>query len=175
MSGGDNEKKEEQIESHVRSLKLEGGTPLQDDAVIRVKTERTSTPSTPTPDLSPTKRSKSGTQSPVKGESVPQTPNGNMELVVGSDITVTLEPGKAPKLARSSSQKIISRLPPLYNDEPDKYDEATSNFEVIDDCIYAAKWLGSTEHAMDCDCRDEYGMWQSLFIFNSSCLAHTCA
>jgi hypothetical protein len=159
MSGGDLEKKEEQIESDVRSLRLGRGTPLGDeDAVGKVKSERTSTPITPKPELSPNKRAKSGTQSPVKSESLPQTPNGNMESVVGGDITVKLEPGKAPKLARSSSQKIVSRPPPLFKDEPDMYDEATSSFEVVHDCIYAAKWLGSTEQAMDCDCREEFGM-----------------
>jgi histone-lysine N-methyltransferase SETD2 len=159
MSGGDTEKKEEQIESDVRDLKLEGGTPpSEEDSVIKVKPGRMSTPITPKPDLLPLKRLKSGTQSPAKSESqLPQTPNGNMESVVGGDITVKLEPGKTPKLARSSSQKIVSRPPPLFSDEPDMYDEATSTFEVIDDCIYAAKWLGSTEQAMDCDCREAYG------------------
>jgi histone-lysine N-methyltransferase SETD2 len=76
---------------------------------------------------------------------------------VGGDITVKLEPGKAPKLARSSSQKVVSRPAPLFTEEPDMYDEATSSFEVMVDCTYAAKWLGSTEHAMDCDCREEWG------------------
>lgn len=156
MSGSDLEKKEEQIESDVRDLKLE--TPLSDDEFLtKLKTNlSTSTPRTPKPDLSPIKRSKSGTHSPLKSESQPQTPNGKMESTVGGDITVKLEPGKAPKLSRTSSQKIISRPPPLYLDEPDKYEEATSDFEVIDHCIYAAKWLGTTEQAMDCDCKEDY-------------------
>lgn len=161
MSGGDIEKKEEQIEFDVRSLKLEGDTLPGEQVTVKVKTERISTPITPSANLSPLKRPKSGTQSPVKNESLPNTLNGNMESVVGGDITVKLEPGKAPKLARSSSQKIVSRPPPLFNDEPDMWDEATSSFEVIYDCLYAAKWLGSTEQAMDCDCREEFGTSQS--------------
>ena len=159
MSGSDIVKKEEEIDHDVRHLKLDGVRSADhDDTAIKVLTDRTST-STPQPKLSPSKRSQSRTQSPIKSESQPQTPNGKMESVVGGDITVKLEPGKAPKLARSSSQKIVSRPPPLYNDEPDMYEEAASTFEVIQDCIYAAKWLGSTEQAMDCDCREEYGTW----------------
>lgn len=156
MSGGDIVKKEEEIEDDVKHLKLEGGA--RSGADMMKVTSRTSTPITPRPDFSPSKRSSSRTQLPLKSESLPQTPNGKMESVVGGDITVKLEPGKAPKLARSSSQKVISRPPPLYNDEPDMYNEATSDFDVINDCIYAAKWLGTTEHAMDCDCREEYCM-----------------
>lgn len=154
MSGGDIVKKEEEIEDDVRHLKISRAASLDEDATTKV---RTSTPNTPQPLLSSATRSQSRTQSPMKSESLPQTPNGKTVSFVGGDITVKLEPGKAPKLARTSSQKIISRPPPLFNDEPDMYQEATSTFDVIQDCIYAAKWLGSTEHAMDCDCREEYG------------------
>ncbi|KIV99930.1 hypothetical protein, variant [Verruconis gallopava] len=134
MAGGDIEKKEEQIESDVRDLKLEGGTSSGDERTASVvKIERTSTPLTSKPSLSPLKRSQSRTQSPFKAENETQITTG-----------------------RTESIKIISRPPPLFNDEPDMYDEATSSFEVIEDCIYAAKWLGTTEHAMDCDCRENY-------------------
>jgi histone-lysine N-methyltransferase SETD2 len=155
MAGGNTIKKEDHIEAEVRYLKLASGSPL--DAEGAAMDNRTTASGTPRPDLSSIKRSQSRTQSPVKSESQPRTPNGKMESVVGGDITIKLEPGKAPKLARSSSQKIVARAPPLFIDEPDMYDEATSTFEVLQDCIYAAKWLGSTEHAMDCDCREDWG------------------
>jgi histone-lysine N-methyltransferase SETD2 len=175
-------KKEEDMDADVRHLKLASASPFDAArASVSILTDRTTTPVTPRADLSPSKLSSSRTQSPIKHESQPHTPNGRMESVVGGDIIVTLEPGNAPKLARSSSQKIISRPPPLFTDEPDMYEEATSTFEIIQDCIYAAKWLGSTEHAMDCDCREEFGntqprdqSWQELIPSLENGANHAC-
>lgn len=109
-----------------------GGTPR------RVKTE---TPSSKYP---------SATQSPaVKGE---------REETIGGDLSIKIEPGKAPKLSRTMSHKIITGPRQLYTDLPDSTDEATSTFEVLPDCTYGAKHLGTTEQALECDCVEEWGM-----------------
>ena len=76
---------------------------------------------------------------------------------VGGEITVKQEPGQPPKLARSTSQKVITRSAPLFDHYPDKTEEATNVFQVITQCTYSAKYLGSTEHAMECDCTEEWG------------------
>ena len=79
------------------------------------------------------------------------------EEIIGGDITVTVEPGKAPKLSRKSSQKVISRPPILYDDMPDSTEEASTVFQIIKDCIYGSKHMGSSEHdALDCDCSEQW-------------------
>ena len=79
------------------------------------------------------------------------------EKVIGGEVTVKIEPGKPPKLARSSSQKIWTRPAPLFDEYPSRTQEAQTKFEVIQACIYGSKYMGSTEHGMDCDCAEEWG------------------
>ncbi|KAL4868519.1 hypothetical protein BDV12DRAFT_102192 [Aspergillus spectabilis] len=85
---------------------------------------------------------------------------------VGGDISVKLEPGQPPKLARSSSQKVVPRPPQLFLDLPDSTKEAKKSFEVIDYCQYANKYMGYTEHAMECDCAEE---WDPSSSTNRAC------
>jgi histone-lysine N-methyltransferase SETD2 len=79
------------------------------------------------------------------------------EEEVGGDITLKQEPGKPPKLSRSTSHKIEKRAPQMYHEYEDKTAEATSTFEVLPECTYANKYLGTTEHALECDCSEEWG------------------
>lgn len=99
---------------------------------------------------------RSQSQSPVKKEEE-EGDADHQEEKVGGGITVRLEPGEPPKLARSSSQKVVPRPPPLYLDLPDSTGEAKSTFEVMEACTYANKFMGYTEHAMECDCAEEWG------------------
>lgn len=103
---------------------------------------------------------KSESQSPIQKQSASPTPKSEDEgeaEVIGGDITVTLEPGKGPKLSRKSAQKVVARPPALFDDLPDDTDEATQIFQVIKDCIYGSKYMGSSEHdALDCDCSEEW-------------------
>lgn len=87
------------------------------------------------------------------------------EEVVGGDISVKLEPGKAPKLARTSSKKIMSKPPPLFTHLPDASDEASKAFDLIPNCTYANKYLGTTDHALECDCTEEWGMFRDAQHF----------
>lgn len=74
-----------------------------------------------------------------------------------AEITVTAEAGKPPKLSRKPTQKFVSRSPALFTDSPDNTEEATGIFQVIKDCIYGSKYMGSSEHdALDCDCSEEW-------------------
>ncbi|KAK5046970.1 histone methyltransferase set2, partial [Cryomyces antarcticus] len=81
---------------------------------------------------------------------------GEREEIIGGDITLKLELGKAPKLARTTSHKVVTRPPQLFSDLPDATSEATRSFQRIPDCIYGAKYLGSTEPALECDCTEEW-------------------
>ncbi|KAF4123173.1 [histone H3]-dimethyl-L-lysine36 N-methyltransferase [Geosmithia morbida] len=66
---------------------------------------------------------------------------------------------KPPRSSRSkSSQKTEQQQPPtLYDDLPDSTEDSCKTFQVITDCIYGSKNLGSTDNdAFDCDCREEW-------------------
>lgn len=101
---------------------------------------------------------KSTSQSPIKKQSASQTPKSEYdEETIGGDITVTVEPGKAPKLSRKSSHKVVSRPAPLFDHLEDVTQEAGSVFQVIKDCIYGSKYMGYSEHEpLDCDCSEEW-------------------
>ena len=110
---------------------------------------------------------KSSSSSPAKSMKSDMSPKIEVDKleVVGGAITVKQEPGKPPKLSRSSSQKIISRPAQIFDDYPDDTDVAKSTFQVIPECLYSNKSIGSTEHAMDCDCADEWGKSNQTFDF----------
>lgn len=98
---------------------------------------------------------------PMKAEvSTPSSESDKEEKVIKADVLVKQEPGQPPKLSRMASQKISTKAASLYLNYPDKTDEATSSFQVISDCIYAAKYLGATEHAFECDCAEEWGTFE---------------
>ncbi|KAH0283832.1 hypothetical protein KCU84_g18507, partial [Aureobasidium melanogenum] len=106
----------------------------------------------------PSSKQPSAAQSPlVKGE---------REETIGGDLSIKLEPGKAPKLSRTMSQKIITGPRQLFNHFPDATDEATSTFDVLLDCTYGARHLGTTEQALECDCVEE---WDAQTQSNHAC------
>jgi [histone H3]-lysine36 N-trimethyltransferase len=77
----------------------------------------------------------------------------------GSEITQKVE---QPKLSRKSSQKVFLHPPILYDNLPDSTSEAITKFQVIRDCIYGSKYMGSSEHdALGCDCSEEWSEYQS--------------
>ncbi|TQW00458.1 SET and WW domain-containing protein [Cordyceps javanica] len=63
-----------------------------------------------------------------------------------------------PRLSRKSSRKATpTREPTLFDNLPNMTSEACKSFQVIPDCLYGSKHLGSTENdAFDCDCREEW-------------------
>lgn len=96
-------------------------------------------------------------ESPVKNESASQTPKSEPEDTISGEITVTVEPGKVPKLSRKQSQKVPSRPAPLFDHLPDATEDATSEFQVIKDCIYGSKYMGHSEvDSLDCDCSESW-------------------
>ena len=104
---------------------------------------------------------KSSSHSPIKAEihtQSPSTGSEKLEEVVGGEVTVKLEPGHPPKLARSTSHKIISKPATLFHGHPSKTEESKNTFHVLEQCSYTSKYIGSTEHgSMDCDCAEEWG------------------
>ena len=104
-------------------------------------------------------------QSPVKSQNMAGSPSlakDELEEIVGGEVTLKMEPGQPPKLARSVSQKVVTRSASLFDDYPDKTVEASSTFQIMHECSYSAKYLGSTEHAMECDCTEEWGKTEHI-------------
>ena len=89
------------------------------------------------------------------------TPKHESEDKVGGDITVKMEPGQAPKLARSSSKNIPLRPAAKFSDVPDAAPEAKKGYESLDKCMYANKYLGTTDPALECDCAGEWGKFNT--------------
>lgn len=97
-------------------------------------------------------------RSPAKKEEAAQSPTvKDDEEMLGGDVTLKLEPGRPPKLQRTTSRKVERRPPPLFFEYEDKTDEATSTFSLLQHCTYANKYLGTTESALECDCAEEWG------------------
>lgn len=157
--------KQEKLESEVRdmTLKEEGDTHLDEDSISvarSVKKERSpSISGDEPPTASATPRSvKKKSRSPVKNESMAHSPAIRAdEEVVGGDIELKLEPGKPPKLQRKSSHKVERRPPTLFFNHEDKTAQASSTYFTLPECTYANKYLGTTEHALECDCAEEWG------------------
>jgi len=77
----------------------------------------------------------------------------------GSGGTPTLGTDSTPKLSRKDSQKTAARgrSPQLFDHLPDATQESYGHFQVINDCLYGSKHMGSSEHdALDCDCAEEW-------------------
>ena len=147
------------------------GATKKDPATVRmedVKEEASSSNN-----QSPSHRTGSSTsQSPIKdvddASNTPLSESHKQEEVVGGEVTVKQEPGQPPKLSRSTSRKILSKPPQLYNNYADKTREAEGTFQVIPECSYTSKYIGSTEQdSMDCDCAEEWGMNTFRFLFIS--------
>ena len=105
-------------------------------------------PTTKRSSRSPAKKHRSSESPAVKSED---------EETVGGEVTLKLEPGKPPKLARTTSHKVEKRPPQLFTDHEDALSEALNYFEKLPECTYANKYLGSTEPALECDCAEEWG------------------
>ncbi|KAK8247197.1 hypothetical protein HDK90DRAFT_35533 [Phyllosticta capitalensis] len=172
MSESDTDRQAAQLEPEVRDMKLEPESPADDGTAHvqgELETDKQEQASPADDSASPPKSAmKSSPQTPAKMESGNQTPAESLEgkEVVGGDITVKVEPGKAPKLARSSSQRIEKKPPPLFLDHEDKTQESITTFGLLEECTYGNKYMGSTEHALECDCAEE---WDSESKRNLAC------
>ena len=162
MSDGEQERKPDVVEEGIKEMKIKNGDSSDEEpyGTIRVADYHEKSVSKDNSNSPMHLDTKSRTQSPRKvssGSRSPASMNEEHEKIVGGEVTVKLEPGHPPKLARTATQKVVTRSAPLFNDYPDKTQEATGVFQVITECGYSFKYLGSTEHAMDCDCAEEWG------------------
>lgn len=155
MSDREFDRSPEAVDAALGEMKL-----VEEGSVTETRLERTPSPiddnRPPPPQISTTSRS----TTPEMMKATSQTPRSGDEVneeVVDGEIMVVQEPGKAPKLSRKSSQKVITRPPPLFDHLEDATPDATTQFQVIRDCIYGSKYMGSADHdALGCDCAEEW-------------------
>ena len=95
-------------------------------------------------------------ESPMKEEKMAQSPSVKTD-VVGGDVELRLDADERPRLVRTQSHKVPRLPPPLFTDFPDMTAQATSTFSILNECVYANKYLGTTEHALECECAEEWG------------------
>lgn len=101
-----------------------------------------------------TSRSSSHNKSNHGSRAVSMSPGGENTNDEGASTPGT---NSRPKLSRKASQKPVKRETVLFSDLPDVREEACNTFQVIPDCLYGSKHMGSTDHdALDCDCRSEW-------------------
>ena len=131
-----------------------GESPFTTDGLKNHLPERTSSSSSSSPSLPPI--------APTPADEATMTKPSEEETRAG-DMVVTQEPGQPPKLARSTSQKVVPRAPRLFAHLPDRTQEALASFEKIEVSWYANKYMGYTEHAMECDCAEEWGKSRLFF------------
>jgi histone-lysine N-methyltransferase SETD2 len=186
MSTHDNaDRQSEFVADAVTAMKLEQSENITDAPILNgggAAMKPDSKAASPEPLIKDERASSTLTKSRSSSRTPPRKENSDNEDIqerreddasgtekVGGGISVKMEPGQPPKLARSSSQKVVPRPPQLFLDLPDSTEEAQRTFEVIETCQYANKYMGYTEHAMECDCAEEWG--ESVFIACYICLA----
>ena len=162
----------DQVEEAIEDLKIKSESSDEEEATITLSDPKCNTASaeleSPLSDDMPGKRipmkktSKIHTPKTPQPSATPKTPKVEMdqarEELIGGEITVKLEEGKPPKLARNSTKKIAAAPVVTFDDLPNKTDEATQGFDVIRDNIYANKSIGRTdEDIYECECEEEWG------------------
>jgi [histone H3]-lysine36 N-trimethyltransferase len=61
------------------------------------------------------------------------------------------------KAPRKPSQKMATRGAPLFDHLADATEESLGHFQVIHDCLYGSRNIGSSDNdALDCDCAEEW-------------------
>ena len=75
-----------------------------------------------------------------------------------SDSASTPEVAPRPKMSsRKASQKAAPVPATLFTHLPDVTADSKEHFEVIENCMYGSKTLGSSKQdALDCDCSEEW-------------------
>ena len=159
MSEDEQDRKPKVVEQGIKEMRIQNGDSSDEEMLgtihlAEVKKESDTSSGTNSPSMVDTKSSTYPLAKAKKSSRSPDIVKEEHMETVGGEITVKTEP---PKLSRSSSHKVIARSAPLFDTYADKTEEARSTFQVMPECSYSAKYLGSTEHAMDCDCAEEWG------------------
>lgn len=97
-------------------------------------------------------------QSPSRKYNKNQDPEWETNELFREENEVNTSLEQVPKSLRKSTQNLPPHSTPLLQHLPDVFDEAISVFQVIKECIYGSKYMGSSgDHdALDCDCSEQW-------------------
>lgn len=162
------EAKQEEMTADVQDMRLkeeQDEDADMDTIPVAAAVKERSTSSAPS-DAAPVKAQRQSA-SPIKADPESMSPMPAVkgeDTKIGADVELKLEGGERPKLVRKQSQKVRARPRQLFNDYENKIDEATSTFSVLNDCVYANKYLGATDPALECECQEEWGAYHVLVL-----------
>ena len=126
---------------------------------VKVETTHSDTDS---PKLQATKMklSRSASSASIKSYANSDSSNDRKDLDVNlTETSLKADTASPAKTSRPMSKKSAAGAAMMFDDLADATDEATTSFTVIHSCTYSNKFLGYTEHAMECDCSEEWGMF----------------
>lgn len=83
----------------------------------------------------------------------------------------TLTPNTPQTLSSRPSRKQSQMAPPsqplLFDALPDMTSEAIKTFQVIPDCLYGSRGMGSTDNEiLDCDCKEDWREYSPWNLYN---------
>ncbi|ETI26330.1 hypothetical protein G647_03107 [Cladophialophora carrionii CBS 160.54] len=148
----DDELAHELSTARVAAIKHEGSTSPSESPSLkptRLKSSRSSPASTPS------NRPLEADRDTSTAKKEPNEANGHHSTSTSPIKPEPKAPSKPTKGSRAAS-KLPPRVAPLFDHLPDATSEATSTFTVLDACTYQNKYLGFSEHALDCDCSEEW-------------------
>lgn len=143
------------------TVKRENGSNLSDQGTSTnnngIKDEPLSRSATPLSLSARVKTNQSSSTTPLHKSEGDESPIKTEVDLVESNISTSNMATSSSKKAMRGSKKNPPRVAPLFDDLPDATEEANKTYTVIDSCWYQNKYLGFTEHAMECDCQEEWG------------------
>lgn len=112
------------------------------------------------------KEQRGGSESPNGTATTPPLSDTSPdESKPASDSSSSPDAVQASKLPRKASQKPAGMAVKLFDQLPDATEEACTHFQVINDCLYGSKHMGSTDiDALDCDCNEEWRRFSVPFL-----------
>jgi hypothetical protein len=159
MSDDGLDKKPGAVDSALSDMKLESPDVASDTVKVNGNADHSLTPIATKTSRSPSLERSNSLSSAAR---TPMSGIYEHEEIIDGEVALKLVPGKPPKLSRKSSQRVMSRPPQLFDHLPDSTPEAITTFQVIRDCIYGSKYMGSSEHdALGCDCSEEWSKYLS--------------
>ncbi|KAK7745638.1 histone methyltransferase set2 [Diatrype stigma] len=106
----------------------------------------------------------------LNSRSLTLSPDNNNNKSQSNSISTPEAPSR-PRMSRKASQKVAPRPAPLFADLPDVTSDAKEHFEVIENCMYGSKTLGSSKQdALDCDCSEEWRDGTNRACADDSCI-----
>jgi hypothetical protein len=103
------------------------------------------------------KEEEMGPESSREGSRPASKHSEEREVKQDSESTTTLENASGIKSSRKASRKTGSRTAPLFDHLPDATEDSLEHFQIIHDCLYGSRNIGSSDNdALDCDCAEEW-------------------